>query len=200
MNKKKIISLLISMLLLMSLVAGCNSSKKNSNDGNNSSKEETNKEDSSKSEVNSVKENIKNFEKSSKLDVDGLKITVKNIKFTSDILPDKVEGLYNHFLADKDKVYLEVDTDIKNTNKQDQVVENIGTIELDYDNGYEYKGWLIPEDSQTSFSYANITSIKPLETMGIRWAVELPKEVAETKKPVKITLTIGNEKYICKFR
>ncbi|MBM7835728.1 M10 family metallopeptidase C-terminal domain-containing protein [Clostridium sardiniense] len=193
MNKKKIISVLISMLLLMSLVAGCSSSKKNSNDGNNASKSEANDE-------STVKENVKNFEKGSKLDVDGLKITVKNIKFTNDILPDKTEGVYNHFPADKDKVYLEIDTDIKNTNKQDQVVEKIGRIELDYDNGYEYKGWLIPEDSQTGFSYANIKSIKPLETMGIRWAVELPKEVEETKKPVKITLTIGDEKYVCKFR
>lgn len=160
----------------------------------------TNSESDSNDEDTSTEKEIKSFKKGSKITTDESEIKIKNIKFTTDVLPDKIEGFYNHYPADKDKVFLEVDTNVKNVQKQSELVEDLGSISLDYNNGYIYNGFLAPEDSQTGFSYANIKYIDPLETLGVKWLVELPKEVTKNKKPIKITLTINGQEYVCNFR
>lgn len=183
---KKIFSLIIIVASLSTLLVCC---------GNDTSKTET-----INNKKTSVKENIKTFEKGSELESDNLDVKIKYIKFTEDILPDNTKDFYTHYPADKGKVFLEIDTDVKNNNKQKILVEKIGRINVDYNNGYKYDGWLIPEDSQTGFSYASIESIDPLEKLGVRWVVNLPEEVEKSNKPLKITLTIGDEQYICNFR
>lgn len=192
---KKILSIVFVLILTISLVS-CGSDKNKSNITTDNSKDSVSVEKQEKTNT----DNIKEFKKGSEFEINGLQIKIKNIKFTTDVLPDKTNGAYTHYPADEGKVFLEVDTDIKNTNKQEVLVENIGTIGLDYNNGYKYDGWLIPEDSQLGFSYANIKYIKPLETLGVRWVVDLPKEVKDINKPTKITLSIGNEIYVCNFR
>ena len=184
---KKAFSLIVAVIILTTSLIGCGTDKAKDKTGNSQN-------------VSTKEDNIKTFQKGSELKLDDLDIKIKNIKFTEDVLPDNTKGFYTHYPADKGKVFLEIDTDVKNNNKQKILVEKIGGINVDYDNGYKYDGWLIPEDSQTGFSYANIKSIDPLEKLGVRWVVNLPEEVEKSNKPLKITLTIGNEQYICNFR
>lgn len=160
----------------------------------------SNSEDDSNDEDTSTKKEIQSFKKGSKITTDESEIKIKNIEFTTDVLPDKVEGFYNHYQADEDKVFLEIDTDVKNTQKQSELVKDLGSISLDYNNGYTYNGFLAPEDSQIGFSYANIKYIDPLETLGVRWIVGLPREVMKNKNPIKITLTTDGQEYVCNFR
>ena len=182
---KKIFSLIVAVIILTTSLVGCGTDKAKTGNSQNVSMEE---------------DNIETFQKGSDLKSDDLDIKIKDIKFTEDVLPDNTKGFYTHYPADKGKVFLEIDTDVKNNNKQKILVEKIGKINVNYNNGYKYDGWLIPEDSQTVFSYANIKSIDPLEKLGVRWVVDLPEEVGKSNKPLKITLTIGNKQYTCNFR
>ncbi len=58
----------------------------------------------------------------------------------------------------------------------------------DYNGGYTYTGQAIPEDGNTGFTYANITTIKPLETLGVHFLFQCPQEVEEFQNPFFITL------------
>ncbi|MBN7773841.1 hypothetical protein [Clostridium aminobutyricum] len=69
------------------------------------------------------------------------------------------------------------------------------TVEVDYNDGYKYTGFAVPEDSTTGFTYANIVNIAPLSMPGVRFLVECPQEVAESQNPVKVIFTLGNDEY-----
>ncbi|MGL5479484.1 MAG: hypothetical protein ACRDCB_10640 [Clostridium sp.] len=140
------------------------------------------------------------FEKGSTIKAKDYEVKIKNIKITKKIEPDKKEGFYNYYTADKGNVYVEVDTDVKNLKKEDVTVADIGSIEVDYDNGYTYNGNLIPEDETLGFNYPNITSIAPLSSKGVRWAVQIPEEASKSDKSLKIKIKIGGEEYICNYR
>jgi outer membrane murein-binding lipoprotein Lpp len=119
---------------------------------------------------------------------ENIEITIKKVELVYDVLPDDTSGFYTHYEADPGNVYLHVDTDIKNIGKQNLRCDNLLTVVADYNNGYTYNGFAVPEDSSTGFTYANITSITPLETLGIRFLIKCPQEVEETENPLFLTI------------
>lgn len=122
-------------------------------------------------------------------------ITINSVELSYDVLPDDTSGYYNHYEAEVGKVYICVDADVHNNAKQNLACDNIGGVVADYNDGYTYSGFVIVEDSSNRFTYANITSITPLETKGIRWLIECPQEVDETDNPLVLEFSIDNEKY-----
>jgi hypothetical protein len=42
---------------------------------------------------------------------------------------------------------------------------------------------------------ANITSIDPLQTLGVRFLIDCPQEVEESDRPLLLTFLVGNEEY-----
>ena len=132
--------------------------------------------------------------------LDFAEITIKNIEFSYDVLPDDTSSFYTHYPADSGKVFVHIDTDVKNMQKQSLPVDEFVQVEVDYNDGYKYDGEAIPEDTSTGFSYANITSIDPLETLGVRILADCPQEVVESENPVVVHLDFRGEKFFYKMK
>ena len=92
-------------------------------------------------------------------------------------------------------VYIHIDTDVKNIQKQQLGADEVMTVIADYNGGYTYTSQAVPEDSSTGFTYANITAIDPLKTLGIRYLISAPQEVEESENPLKLIFNIDGEKY-----
>lgn len=104
-------------------------------------------------------------------------------------------SFYTHYPADSGKVYIHIDTDVKNLQKQAAVCDNIMNVSADYNDGYTYHGQTIPEDSNLGFNYANITSINPLETLGVRFLIEVPDEVSTSDTSLFLTFNVNGTKF-----
>ncbi len=115
-------------------------------------------------------------------------IVVNKVELTYDVLPDDTSGFYTHYAADPGNVYIHLDLDVKNLGKQNLKCDDILAAKADYNGGYTYSGFAVPEDSVTGFTYANITSIKPLETLGVHILFKCPQEVEESENALFITI------------
>lgn len=145
--------------------------------------------------VGTKEEKVKQIKDGDKIITDNKEITINNVELTYDVLPDDTSGAYSHYEAEAGKVYISIDADIYNSAKQNLPCDDIGSVVADYNDGYTYSGFVIVDDASTGFTYANITSITPLETKGIKWLVECPQEVEETDNSLILQFTIDNEKY-----
>lgn len=61
-------------------------------------------------------------------------------------------------------------------------------------NGYTYKGFNIITDTDGDFTYSNINSITPLQTMGIHCLIDCPKEVETSENPLVLTIKLRDGK------
>lgn len=131
-----------------------------------------------------------------------VEITINKVELSYDVLPDNTSGFYTHYEADAGNVYIHLDVDVKNLRKQNLRCDNILSATADYNDGYTYSGFAAPEDSSTGFTYANITSIKPLETLGIHYLFKCPQEVEESTNPLFIIIEpeSSNDSYILTIR
>ena len=180
---KRLVAIILSTLLLLSLVA-CNSSvggtvKPSDNNGN----------------VNQQENNAQTVSVGDKIVTDSMEIKINSVELTYDVLPDNTSGFYTHYAADAGKVYIAVDASVTNKAKQNLDCDEIGKIVADYNNGYTYRGFIVVKDSSTGFTYANITSIDPLETKGVKWLIECPEEVETSSNPLFLEFTINGGKY-----
>lgn len=116
--------------------------------------------------------------------------TLKKVELSYDVLPDQKSSYYNHYAADTGKVYIYVDVDIKNTGKQNLQCDDIYSVKADYNDGYTYDGFAIVDDSDMGFTYANISSVTPLETLGVPTLIDCPEEVETTDNPLYIIITM----------
>ncbi|QIB68618.1 DUF4352 domain-containing protein [Aminipila butyrica] len=124
---------------------------------------------------------------------DRAEVTINKIEFSYDVLPDNTNSFYTHYPAESGKVYIHVDTDVKNIQKQELNCDEVMSVKIDYDNGYKYTAFSVPEDSSTGFGYS--TSIAPLTSLGVHFMAECPQEVEESQKPVKVIFLLGNDEY-----
>ena len=134
-----------------------------------------------------------------KIVTDKYEFTLNKVELAYEVRPDNPPSLYQYYPAESGKVYIHVDMDIKNLQKQNMYCDEIFTVTADYNNGYTYKGFETVEDDDGDFTYANITYITPLETKGVHGLVKCPEEVASSINSlfVIISFTDGREyKYI----
>ena len=143
---------------------------------------------------------IKTIEIGQVLNTSKCDIVVKKIEFSYDVLPDNTSGFYTHYEADSGKVYMHIDTDVKNTQKQNLPCDEILTATADYNNVYSYAGFSVVEEANLGFTYASISKIHPLETKGIRFLIECPDEVATSSNVLEVKLVIDGEAYYYRMR
>ena len=122
-------------------------------------------------------------------------IKIKKIEFSYNVLPDNTDGLYTHYPAETGHVYIHIDTDVKNIQKQILNCDGIMVVEANYNDGFTYSSFAVPEDASTGFTYANITSIDPLQTLGVRFLIDCPQEVEETDNPLFLIFNVDKQKY-----
>lgn len=193
---KKILLTTFIIVLSVGLIAcGSNNKATTNNKTQNESKTETNSEKQKEEKVEEKTEEAKTIAVGGTINGKSADIVINKIEFSYDVLPDKTEGGYTHYAAKSGKVYINIDADVKNTQKQELPCDKVMTVEADYNNGYKYKSQPIVEDSATGFTYANITKITPLETRGMRFIIDCPQEVGESKNPLILTFSVDGEKY-----
>ncbi|MFR4581602.1 DUF4352 domain-containing protein [Clostridium cadaveris] len=130
-----------------------------------------------------------------------MNIVFKKSEFSNRILPDNTNGGYAYQSANPGKIYLQIDTDIKNNGKYLLPCSGLISSKLNYNNGYNYTGRLVPEgDEDWSLGYENSTVIDPLETRGVRIVFEIPKEIEDNQNSIEIELIINGETFNYKFR
>jgi len=126
---------------------------------------------------------------------DRMEIKIKKIEFSYNVLPDNTDGFYTHYPAETGHVYIHIDTDVKNIQKQILNCDGIMVVEANYNDGFTYSSFAVPEDASTGFTYANITSIDPLQTLGVRFLIDCPQEVEETDNPLFLIFNVDKQKY-----
>lgn len=127
-------------------------------------------------------------------------VLINSIDFSYKVEPEDTSGYYNYYSADSGKVYIVMDADIKNLQKSDINCDKVMKVTADYNNGYSYSAFSIVEDKSLGFNYSNINSISPLETMGMRYLIDCPEEVATSDAPLIITISIDGENYNYQMR
>lgn len=138
----------------------------------------------------------------------GQTVTTKNCTFTLnrvslsyDVKPDNPPSYYQHYPASSGQVYIYLNATIKNTQKQSLECDEIYSVEADYNNGYTYTGFNIVTDYDGDFSYANINSVEPLQSMGVHCLVDCPEEVETSSNPLSLTISFRDgTKYSYKIR
>lgn len=206
-------NILIFILIISGLTMGCSASNQES--GTKDSKQlearivELEKENaelrskvegSSDTETVTSKDNkiekadIKDIGIGDTITTDRMEITIKKIELSYDVLPKDTSGFYTHYPADSGKVYIHIDTDVKNLQKQNLACDDIMEVEAEYNNGFNYTSMTVPEDG-SGFTYANITSIIPLDTMGVRFLIDCPQELEESDNPLSLIFKVDNQEF-----
>lgn len=190
--KKVLIGVL--SLLVLTVSVGCRNS-------NNSQKQVTVEQPSQEVEtqIETPKQEetkIQEIKIGDKITTKNMEIIINDISLTYDVLPDDTSGFYTHYAAEAGKVYICVDADVKNTAKQQLPCDELGEVFADYDDGYTYSSFVIVDDTTTGFTYANISSIDPLATQGIKWLIECPQEVEESDKSLFLEFEFDGEKLV----
>lgn len=118
--------------------------------------------------------------------------TLNNVKFSYDVKPDNPPSYYNHYVADSGQVYLYVNANVKNLQKQSLECDEIYSVTATYDSGYTYESFNIVTDTDGDFTYANITSLDPLQTLGVHCLIDCPQEVETSGKPLTLTFNFND--------
>ena len=163
------------------------------------------KEEQSKAIEESLKtesEKIKPIDLGNSVEGNGFNFKLKSVSLTYKVIPDNPPDFYNYYEAKAGKIYIKIDAEIKNTSKVSLECDEIYTVTADYNDGYTYSGFAVADDHDGDFTYANITRIDPLETLGVHYLIECPEEV-KNNSSAKLSLDIvldGGNKYKYKIR
>ncbi len=147
--------------------------------------------------VNSIK-----FSKGEKITTETTEFIFDGYSITKKVEPNTSESYYHYFEASTGNEFIDMKFTIKNLQnsdiEQDAVFDSASII---YDNEYEYYASFVTVEKNGDFnSFTSIYGISPLETMKYHLLVEVPNEVKESEKSLKIVITIGEDTFECALR
>ena len=123
-------------------------------------------------------------------------LTILGINFAKTILPPNTSSFYSYYEAKTDgHQYLEVKYDYKNLGESNVRADNIASMTIKYDNKYEYTGFCVIEDTDSDFTYANITNIAPLTTGKLHYLFDVPDEVVNGEGSIVAKIKCGSDTY-----
>lgn len=219
--KKQIPSLkiCIAILLVIAIVSGAigmvmETTKKTVSVENNTVTEETvEKEKPKKSTVISTTESstvvpaeekpaeIKEIGIGDTIETSSYSLKLNKVEISRRVEPDVKPSYYTYYQAEKDHTYIYVNASVTNKEKHSLECDEIYSVTADFDGGYEYNGFNIADDYDGDFTYANITSVEPLETLGVHCLIDCPQLIEEEGKSLFITINLNDGskyKYIIK--
>lgn len=126
------------------------------------------------------------------IETDSFSLKLNKVELSRRVEPDNPPSYYTYYQAESEHIYIYVNASVTNKEKYALECDEIYSVTADYDGGYEYKGFNIADDNDGDFTYANITSINPLETLGVHCLVDCPQIVEEEGKALSITITLKN--------
>lgn len=125
---------------------------------------------------------------------DSFEFTLNKVELSYNVEPDNPPSYYTYYAASDGQVYVYVNATVKNLTQQTIRCDGIYSVMANYNNGYTYKGFNIITDTDGDFTYSNINSITPLQTMGIHCLIDCPKEVETSGNPLALTIKLRDGK------
>lgn len=119
---------------------------------------------------------------------DEFEFTLNSVELSYNVKPDNPPSVYSYYTATSGQVYIYLNATVKNLLDYDVGCDCIYSVKANYNNGYEYTGFNIITDYDGDFSYSNINSITPLQTMGVHCLIDCPKEVETSDNPLSLTI------------
>lgn len=128
------------------------------------------------------------------VNTDSFEFTLNKVDLSYNVEPDNPPSYYTYYAASDGQVYVYVNATVKNLTQQTMRCDEIYSVTANYNNGYTYKGFNIITDTDGDFTYSNINSITPLQTMGIHCLIDCPKEVETSENPLVLTIKLRDGK------
>ena len=121
------------------------------------------------------------------------KFTLNKVELAKVVEPDNPPDYYSYYSAKAGKIYVHVDLDVMNKQKQSIDSDDVCSLEVDYNDGYKYNAFSVIEDHEGDFTYSEY--IDPLEKAGLHLLAECPKRVEKSKdKSLFLTITFFDGK------
>ncbi|MBE5822098.1 MAG: hypothetical protein E7311_05910 [Clostridiales bacterium] len=122
-------------------------------------------------------------------------IVLTGTEFKQDVVPPKTNSFYTHYeVSDKANTYLVVMLEAKNISTTELRGDDLLSIKAYYDNKYEYKGFCTVLDSDNE-GFSTYENIKPLTTRTLYYLIEMPKELTNDEKSIKVDILIEKDTY-----
>lgn len=127
---------------------------------------------------------------------DVYELTYKGCEFTKKVLPPTLTTFYSYYQAKEEgHQYLVIKLDYKNLEGTSVESDEIATVNVKYNNKYEYTSFPVIVDSDGDFTYANITDINPLTVGQMYYLCDVPDEVANGTESIVAYVKISSETY-----
>ena len=132
---------------------------------------------------------------------DVYELTYKGSEFTKKVLPPTLTSFYTYYEAKEEgHQYLVIKLDYKNLEGTSVSSDKIATVNVKYNNKYEYTSFPVIVDSDGDFTYANITDINPLAVGQMYYLCDMPDEVANGTESIVAYVKTSNETYEINIR
>lgn len=119
--------------------------------------------------------------------------TLNKIEFSYEILPEKTNRVYTSYPAEKGKVYIHIDGQLKNLMKRDIRIDELFTPFAVYDDGYVYNGFVIVNDGDNSFDWVgSYSAASPLATCHVHGLIEVPIDLEESDKTLIVSVKLSD--------
>lgn len=128
---------------------------------------------------------------------DFAEMTIKQNNFTATVEPPNPAGYFTYYEnKEAGQIYLDTVISIKSLLTSQQTADQFLTVEIIYDNKYEYITFsTIEKDGGSDLDFPSITQVVPLQTADIHYVALLPEEAETDGKPLKAIITVNGEKY-----
>ena len=179
-------------MITLALLTGCDSNTTTSNETTTETSETTEtvtEETPTQEETPAQEEPTENLVAiGDTITTDYAEIKINNACITYEVLPDDTSSYYNYYAAETGNVYVELDVDVKNLQKQTMQCDDVLVATADYNDGFTYNSFAVVEDPTLGFTYSNISAIQPLATQGMRYLFNCPEEIDQTDYPLFIEI------------
>lgn len=132
---------------------------------------------------------------------DKYELTFKGSEFSKKVEPPTLTTFYTYYEAKQEgHSYLVIKLDYKNLQATDVTADDIATVEVKYNDKYEYSAFPVIVDKDGDFTYANITNISPLTVGQMYYLCDLPDEVVNATEPIIAYVQVGTKTYQINIR
>ena len=127
-------------------------------------------------------------------------VEIDCINMSPRIQPPVADGYYSYYEADSGKQYLDICFKFKNYSNSGIRADDALKASLTYNDKYQYEGFCtVEEDNRSDFTYANITSLRPLCTYYLDYLFELPESICSDVDNMSVELQIDVIEYAVRF-
>lgn len=132
---------------------------------------------------------------------DYCEFTIESINITNDVLPPRRSGVYSHYQAYDETVYIDVCMKYKNLQTEKISADDTLRAYLIFSGIYEYKcSIIVEEDNRSDFTYASITNIAPLSSIYLHVLFNASNVIKSTNGSLTAVFQMDGKSYSIEVR